>query len=125
MAIKLKISSGDYSAEIEAGKTATLHTSLKYLANDVVFEVVEQGEPSLISFTISGTSYQSPDGWSWEQWVDSDYSENSFTVDSNGRVYRTTGIYGYLTTSSNAIVKPTDDIISGENYGVMHSGGAD
>ena len=41
MAIKLKITNGTYSAEIEAGKTATVKCGGKKLGQDIVFEAVE------------------------------------------------------------------------------------
>lgn len=40
MAIKLKITNGNYSAEVEAGKTVTVKCGGKKLAEDLVFEAV-------------------------------------------------------------------------------------
>lgn len=52
MSIKLKISSGDYSAEVEAGKTATVKCNGKKLAEDIVFEAVEVAD-----YTEAANSY--------------------------------------------------------------------
>lgn len=37
----------------------------------------EIGQAALISFTISGTSYQAEEGMTWEQWVNTDYNTNN------------------------------------------------
>lgn len=37
--------------------------------------------PTLISFTIAGTSYQAEKGMTWEEWVNSEYNSYSFTAD--------------------------------------------
>ena len=37
----------------------------------------EIGQAALISFTISGTTYQAEEGLTWEQWVGTDYNTNN------------------------------------------------
>ena len=40
-------------------------------------------EPTLINFTIGGTSYQAEDDMTWGEWVDSAYNTNNFTDQYN------------------------------------------
>ena len=46
----------------------------------------------LISFTISGTTYQAQEGMTWGQWVNSDYNTDGFYVDG-----------GYVVTGSGSV----------------------
>lgn len=106
MAIKLKISSGDYSAEVEAGKTATVKCGGKKLASDIVFEAVEVADVALISFTISDTTYQAVEGMSWGEWVadttyntDGYYVENTHIISPNGSYIVVNQAYEYVETT--------------------------
>lgn len=74
---------------------------------------------TLISFTISGTSYQAEDGMTWQQWVDSEYNTDGCYISSN-RVYTSTG--GSIGTIKTA-VSPSAVIVDGTDYDIV-SGGA-
>ena len=78
MAIKLKITSGDYSIE---GTSATIKCNGKKLAEDLVIECVEVADVALISFTIDGATYQAVDGMRWYEWLESEYNTGGFYAD--------------------------------------------
>ena len=122
MAIKLKITSGDYSIE---GTSATIKCNGKKLAEDLVIECVEVADVALISFTISGTTYYSPEGWTWERWVtDTTYSKGDFKHDSGGYIVQSFGA-GIVAAKGSGYVKPTDEINANQAYIISQGGGAD
>ena len=64
-------------------------------------------EPKLIEFTIEGTTYQAEEGMTWEEWVDSEYNNESYII-VNEQVYTSLGDKS-ITNGSDFISK--DDII--------------
>ena len=74
----------------------------------------EIGSAALISFTISGTTYQAEEGMTWQQWVNSDYNTNNkyrrgggmsmYVEETAKRNY-----YIYDTTTNNCVL--LEDII--------------
>lgn len=95
--------------------------------NDIEISGGESEEVTLISFTINGTTYQSPEGWKWEKWVvDTKYNTDGYYVDSvSNRVcfYSVNAGTLYLTYSVYEFVSPTD-IINAEGVYYTTSGGS-
>lgn len=70
----------------------------------------EIGQAALISFTISGTSYQAEEGMTWAQWANSDYNTNNkygfngpmtmYLMDSSNMNY-----YVYDTTTNSCVMQ--------------------
>ena len=77
-------------------------------------------EKKLITFTIKDMEYYAKDGMTWEEWVNSSYNVDGFTVISTG-VYKHN--VGYI-MNNYQIVSPFD-IILPQQYGIMVSGGSD
>jgi hypothetical protein len=92
MAIKLKITHGNYSAE---GTSATVKCNGKKLASDIVIEAVEGEEaPKIGTFThnYSNNSAQQTFefvvGMTWAEWAQSEYGSTSeILIQSSGDVY--------------------------------------
>lgn len=115
MAIKLKITHGTYSAE---GTSATIKCNGKKLSSDIVIEAVEVADVALISFTIDGTTYYSPEGWKWEQWVaDTKYNTGGYIV--SDRYIKYGSEYVVTTASADTMddcVLSSNSIIPSFNY---------
>ena len=76
----------------------------------------------IITFTISGTSYQAEDGLTWAQWIVSDYCSNRLY---NGTTYIYTEGGATLRDAASSIVSPSAVIIPNHAYKfVLNSGGA-
>lgn len=101
----------------DAYKTINIASNLAEVTNGGTLltwlraNATKQGEVALISFTIDGTSYQSPDGWTWYEWANSDYNTSYFKCNSqtgsvfNGHTYVTTdGLYDSKVIGSNVII---------------------
>ena len=118
MAIKLKITNGDYSIEVEAGKTVMVKCNGKKLAEDLVFEAVEV---VLISFTVDGVSYQAEEGMTWGEWGGSKYDPSEHW---SGGYFD-----GYYLCKSGSYVAETsvNVIVDGQAYVLrtLGGGGAD
>ena len=69
----------------------------------------------LIEFTIEGITYQAEEGMTWGEWVDSEYSTESFSIDADGYVCN-----GDI--QLNECVKPSDMISSDVTYTNIKSG---
>ena len=81
-------------------------------------------EVSLISFTIDSTTYQAEDGMTWEEWVESDYNIDGYTIGSAfNSINSTTGKYVAYSGSHELY---TATIVSGRDYTLVTSisGGA-
>ncbi len=88
--------------------------------------------PTLISFTIDGTSYQAEDGMTWEEWVESAYNTGSYqTVYTNGMYCACTYYSGTQVNAvsyNSSLVPLSDDIVANRTYSttrVSTAGGAD
>ena len=88
--------------------------------------------PTLISFTIDGTTYQAEEGMTWEQWLDSNYNTQNYStmvLDGVQTVLIEAGssIDGYGVSYNDIFVPISDEIIEGrayvKKYG-RHVGGA-
>ena len=67
-------------------------TSLFATVDGVAREVFTADAP-LISFTISGTSYQAQDGMTWAEWVESDYNVDGYVTGADAGFYYPDRIY--------------------------------
>ena len=73
---------------------------------------------NLMSFTIDGTTYQSADGMTWLEWVNSEYNTAGYYC-SNAYDYvgNSDDKYSYLVKRSNGtLVVGSEYIINGEAY---------
>ena len=60
---------------------------------NIIFGLVEG--PTMITFTIAGTTYQAEEGMTWTEWVNSDYNTYDFMIDnSNYYIYTLMGGVG-------------------------------
>lgn len=76
----------------------------------------------LITFTVSGTSYQAEEGMTWAEWLDSDYCSNRLY---NGTTYIYSEVGAKLQDASSSIVSPSAVIIPNHAYKfVLNSGDA-
>ena len=87
----------------------------------------EEETPTMISFTIHGKIYYSPEGWTWEQWVaDTTYNTGGYTLEGN---YINDGLIGNRVSNDGTFsggVLATQAIISGKSYEIFygHGGGS-
>ena len=51
---------------------------------DGVWAAVEMISVALINFTIAGTTYQAESGMTWEAFINSNYNDGSFTLETSG-----------------------------------------
>lgn len=120
MAIKLKITHGNYSTEVESGKTVTVKCDGKKLAEDLVIEAVEVADVALISFTIGTIPYQAEEGMTWAEWVvNTKYNPDGFYISGVG-VYNNLGgrvKYGTSYVSASSV------IVTDRAYSTALSGG--
>lgn len=79
----------------------------------------KQGGATLISFTISGTSYQAEQGMTWQQWIDSTYNTGNYVVYNGVVTKMPAGTAGSRVTTDSAFnnaVSPTDIIMATTYY---------
>lgn len=72
-----------------------------------------ESTPTLISFTIAGTSYQAEEGMTWGEWVASSYNTGGLYLDSLGYVVRSSS--SHVLNGNNYVHKNTA-IIAGFSY---------
>lgn len=136
----------DLIIPVEAGQAITLSTTGKKLTDniEVTFpkaETIEEWDGShtisggveLISFTISGTSYQAESGMTWAEWIESKYNTGNLTTLLLDGVITvlvkeaSSHNYGYGLAYNNIFVPVVDVIVADraytEKYG-RHAGGA-
>ena len=118
---------GELVATLVEGETIVLHTKdFKFLGDIVIKNVgeVEEEEPTLISFTIDGTTYQAEEGMTWGDWVvDSQYNTGNFAVQSTGWISNDNGIQHVTDYSSLLPVSSSTEIVANEIYSNRHLGG--
>lgn len=127
MAIKLKITHGNYSAE---GTSATVKCNGKKLAEDLVIEAVEVEEVKLISFTVNGKTYYSPEGWTWAEWLtDAKYNTDGFYArtyvcnSDGGALYSVTIVYPDDPNKDYHYAKPSYKVVGGIEWSAPTGGG--
>lgn len=93
-------------------------TSYEVLADGTSIGTVDATPtPTLISFTINGTTYQAESGMTWQQWVDSSYNTAKYYIDSFDCVVQGPG--GAIVTTDSAFnnsVSSTDIITATAYY---------
>lgn len=83
----------------------------------VTEEITGSVEDELISFTVGSRTYQAEKGMTWEQWVDSEYNTEDFSV-QYGTVRIGNSQYHNYVTYNEVRVTPTDLTIDGVVYGI-------
>ena len=80
--------------------------------------------PTLISFTIAGTTYQAEEGMTWTEWCDSNYNTSGFyTIEGNtGVVFPNGTDYVSLEGFSGAFADNTSQIVANGTYYRFSSG---
>lgn len=133
-----KITYNGKTTELADGYIATLPCKDYKMATDVVVEapepaevptveewdgtgVVIEGLVKLISFTVDGTSYQAVEGMTWNEWLESDYNTDNYSVNL-GHIIKGSNGSMYVATSGNVFVTPTDTIIGDHAYIMNMSG---
>lgn len=101
-------------------KTITLETPQTVSAEFYQWFVAN----TLITFTISGTTYQAENGMTWEEWVDSEYNTGGYIVSND-----TIKLNGETTSDrvllGGGIIRSSDTIIANTKYYYgIHSGGS-
>lgn len=86
------------------------------LADGGTFNVLkgEEGEVSLISFTIESTSYQAEEGMTWGEWCNSEYNTDGYYIDDDDSISNQS-VSAWIGTSGNYVFSQ-DIIIEGYNY---------
>jgi hypothetical protein len=121
MAEQLEITYGDKVFKLSAGQKCTFKGG-KVMQSDIVAVVsASEGEVALISFTISGTTYYSPEGWTWEKWV-ADTTYNTAGAYIEGSIVRLNPVQ-IIANTTNQLVSPASTIIDGYNYKTYSGGG--
>ena len=84
----------------------------------IVYDVSMENNvaPTLISFTIAGTSYQAEEGMTWAEWVDSEYNVDGYKTGVLGRDFDTTGYFGFTHDSGDLNVIATASSSYGTSY---------
>lgn len=84
--------------------------------NEVHYAAV--GSVTLITFTVSGTSYQAEEGMTWGDWVDSSYNTGGFVLNTgHENTIATDNTFGWLVNDSNGLnVYATTTIVAGYQY---------
>ena len=73
--------------------------------------------PTMINFTIDGTSYQAEEGMTWGEWVDSQYGNSHCWINtSNNCIYAIGSGRYHVGIDSLTPVTKSEKIISGERY---------
>lgn len=89
------------------------------LADGGTFNVLkgEEGEVSLISFTIDLTQYQAEEGMTWWEWVNSQYNTDGYRIDFDDSIKTQSG--GFWIGTSEDYVFSQDIIIEGYQYALV------
>ncbi len=129
-----KITYNGKTTELADGNIATLPCKDLTMETDVVIEapeaaevptveewdgtgVVIEGLVKLISFTLSyGTEFRAEEGMTWQEWVNSEYNTENFSV-QYGTVRIGDTQYNDYVTYNGVRVTPTDLIVDGGVYG--------
>lgn len=105
-----------------AGGTVYEKDHGKTIAGGTVYEVAFA---TVISFTVRGDTYYAEEGMTWAELVESDYNPDYRPeVESYNPTFRISGNYiwmdpvGNVETASRVLVKHSDLIIPGHNYGI-------
>lgn len=117
------ISSG--AVNFKSGTNVTVSGSGNEITISSTYETATESEiralfgnvaptPTLISFTIAGTSYQAEEGMTWAEWVASEYNTGSFVV-KNGYVYENNSS-SYHICIQDTDIPSTDQIIENTSY---------
>ena len=77
--------------------------------------------PSLITFSLDGSTYRALEGMTWAEWVNSGY--NTYSSGTIGALGSVVAMGQYTLVLSNSIVSPTDIIINNGEY-VWSGGGS-
>ena len=78
--------------------------------------------PTLISFTIDGTSYQAEEGMTWGEWVESSYNTDGFAVFTNKYIALNASKLVSTNSNSSGSVLTSDVIESDYSYQLAGSG---
>lgn len=121
----------DTIAEIKGGQTLTLKCANETMQHDLVIEAfggggsVPEWDGTLaivISFTINGITYYSPEGWTWAEWVaDESYNTAGLTLLQSGMTYVIYNGAGYYVVIGTSGVHSDDKIIANQEY-MLYSG---
>lgn len=97
-------------------------TSYEIYADGVSIGTVDATPtPTLISFTIDGTTYQAEEGMTWEQWVASSYNTGGFYI-STGKVTSADGYFVATGKPTSYIDESPSNIIESKPY-ILRAGG--
>ena len=101
--------------EIAEFVTGDIETALDRII--AIQESLIGGGISLISFTISGTSYQAKEGMTWGEWVESEYNTGGWSVCpwAGNNIYD--GSENFIYYSGFVLV--SDEIVANHDYGTM------
>ena len=85
--------------------------------NSVLESIIGSG--GLITFTVDGVEYQSEEGMTWEEWVESDYNIHGFIKDDalgGGEAISKRVGFDWILLQDGNLAAPTEQIISNYNY---------
>lgn len=114
MALEIKYN-GKVIATLEKGQTATIPCDGKEMATDIVVSI--SALVNIITFTIAGKTYQSEDGMTWEQWVESSYNTDGYRLRIGHFVASSNG--WYVIDEEGTLEFPTDTISNGVDYALQ------
>ncbi len=89
-------------------------TATNWVTHASQIKPISELEKTMIRFTIDGASYQAEEGMTWGEWVESDYNNGNFVVNSSN-IYQGNKFVG----TSSAAMAPLDVIIEGYAYVLM------
>ena len=109
-----EVRGGKFTLNITGG-TDTTNTSLIqwFIDNNATFE-----KPTLISFTIAGTSYQAEEGMTWEEWISSSYNTGGLVLDSGNGV--SGGTLGMVCPDGSSVSEKGANVIIADYAYIYH-----
>lgn len=108
---------------------SSIAVELKYAKTSSTIRITittSVSEPTLISFTIDGTSYQAEEGMTWTEWVDSKYNVDGFGSGGGSVTNSDDADMRYVcTTSDSADTVNSNDVIQKDYEYYLISGESD
>ena len=108
---------------------SSIAVELKYAKTSSTIRITittSVSEPTLISFTIDGTSYQAEEGMTWTEWVDSKYNVDRFGSGGGSVTNSDDADMRYVcTTSDSADTVNSNDVIQKDYEYYLISGESD
>ena len=114
------VDTGDVIDEINVDYATTAYVDgLIGDINSILESIINGGgNVSLITFTIAGTEYQAEEGMTWEEWVNSEYSNDTFYINGDYIFFKLGG--EIITNTQDVYESKTTSIINNYGYELVY-----